>query len=196
MKISPNKFVSLSYDLNVGEGDEKELMERATSEQPLEFIYGTNSMLEAFENNLDGLSEGDSFDFVLTPDQAYGEYDDDHVVDLPLNIFEVDGKIDENVIFEGNTIPMMDANGNRLNGSVVSVGDEAVKMDFNHPLAGETLNFSGKVLNVREASAEEIAALFAPQGGCGCGCGGHESESCDCSEKDAASGGCGCGCGC
>lgn len=139
MKISPNKFVSLSYDLNVGEDGEKELMERATPEQPLEFIYGTNSMLEAFENNLDGLSEGDSFDFVLTPEQAYGDYDDEHVVDLPRNIFEVDGKVDENVVFEGNIIPMMDSNGNRLNGSVISVGDDAVKMDFNHPLAGETL---------------------------------------------------------
>lgn len=191
MKISPNKFVSLSYDLNVGEDGEKELMERATPEHPLEFIYGTNSMLEAFENNLDGLSEGDSFEFVLTPDQAYGEYDDEHVVDLPRNIFEVDGKLDEKVIFEGNTIPMMDANGNRLNGSVISVGDDVVKMDFNHPLAGETLNFSGKVLNVREASAEEIAALFAPQG-CGCGCGDHESESCGCGDEGAA-GGCGCG---
>lgn len=195
MKITPNKFVSLSYDLNVGEGDEKELMERATPEQPLEFIYGTNSMLEAFENNLDGLSEGDSFDFTLTSDQAYGEYDDEHVVDLPKNIFEVDGKVDENVVFEGNIIPMMDANGNRLNGSVVSVGDDTVKMDFNHPLAGETLNFTGKVLTVREASAEEIAAVFAPHGGCGCGCGDHEGESCDCEDKNAA-GGCGSGCGC
>ena len=188
MKISPNKFVSLSYDLNVGEGDEKELMEKATPEQPLEFIFGTNSMLEAFEKNVDGLAQGDSFDFVLTPDQAYGEYDDDHLVDLPRNIFEVDGKMDESVVFEGNTIPMMDSNGNRLNGSVVSVSDDVVKMDFNHPLAGETLHFTGNVLSVREASAEEIAALFAPQGGgCGSGCG--------CASSDDSEG-CGSGCGC
>lgn len=191
MKIEPNKFVSLSYDLTVGEGDEKELMERATAEQPLDFIYGTNSMLEAFESNIVGLSEGSSFDFTLTPDQAYGEYDDEHLVDLPRNIFEVDGKMDETVIFEGNTIPMMDASGNRLNGSVVSVDEATVKMDFNHPLAGETLNFAGKVLLVRDSTAEEIAALFAPQGGgCGCGCGSgeeKEGESCGC-----GSGGCGC----
>ena len=87
---------------------------------------------------------------------------------------------------------MMDANGNRLNGSVISVGDDVIKMDFNHPLAGETLHFTGNILSVREASAEEIAALFAPQGGgcgSGCGCGSHEeeSESCGC-----GSGGCGC----
>lgn len=205
MKISPNKFVSLSYDLNVGEGDEKELMEKATPEQPLEFIFGTNSMLEAFEKNVDGLAQGDSFDFVLTPDQAYGEYDDDHLVDLPRNIFEVDGKMDESVVFEGNTIPMMDSNGNRLNGSVVSVSDDVVKMDFNHPLAGETLHFTGNVLSIREASAEEIAALFAPQGGgcgSGCGCGSSDDSEgcgsgCGCGSSDESEGSsCGSGCGC
>jgi FKBP-type peptidyl-prolyl cis-trans isomerase SlyD len=186
MKIAPNKFVSLSYDLTVGEDGEKELMEKATPEHPLEFIYGTESMLKAFEDNLDGLSEGDSFDFVLTPEQAYGDYDDEHVVDLPKNIFEIDGKIDEAVVFEGNTIPMMDVNGNRLNGSVVSVGDSTIKMDFNHPLAGETLHFEGKVLVVRDASAEEIAALFAPEPGCGCGC------SCGCEDEGCSSSSCGC----
>lgn len=202
MKISTNKFVSLSYDLNVGEGEERELMERATAETPLEFIYGTNSMLEAFEKNLDGLTEGDSFDFVLTPGEAYGEYDDDALVDLPRHIFEQDGKLNEEVIFEGNMVPMMDSNGNRLNGSVVEVKEDVIKMDFNHPLAGETLNFSGKVLNVRESSPEEIAALFAPQGGCGCGsgcgCGDGEEDSCGCGSHDEKemAGGCGSGCGC
>ncbi len=185
MKIEANKFVSLSYDLNVGEGDELELMERATPENPLEFIFGTNSMLEAFEKNLENLSEGDSFSFTLTPEESYGEYDDERIVDLPKNIFEVDGKIDEDVVFEGNMVPMMDTNGNRLNGSVVKISDDSVTMDFNHPLAGETLRFAGKVLTVRDASAEEIAALFAPQG---CG------DGCDCDDESAKN--CGCGCGC
>ncbi|MDR1884437.1 MAG: FKBP-type peptidyl-prolyl cis-trans isomerase [Prevotella sp.] len=193
MKISTNKFVSLSYDLNVGEGEERELMERATAETPLEFIYGTNSMLEAFEKNLDGLVEGDAFDFVLAPDEAYGEYDDEALVDLPRHIFEQDGKLNEEVIFEGNMVPMTDSNGNRLSGSVVEINDDIVKMDFNHPLAGETLNFSGKVLAVRESTPEEIAALFAPQGGCGCGCGcGDDNDDfCDCGdEKEMAEAGC------
>lgn len=190
MKISENKFVSLSYDLNVGEGEEIELMEKATPENPLEFIYGTNSMIEAFEKNIIDLQEGDSFSFTIKPEDAYGEYDDERVVDLPKNIFEVDGKVDEKVVFEGNTIPMMDSDGNRMNGSVVEVKGDVITMDFNHPLAGETLNFSGKVLSVRDASAEEIAALFAPQeGGCGCGCGDEEKDSC-------GSGGCGCGGSC
>lgn len=196
MKITTHKLVSLSYDLNVGEGDELELMERATPEQPLEFIFGTNSMLEAFEHNLDGLSEGDSFSFQLTPEEAYGEYDDDYLVDLPRNVFEVDGKFNEDVIKEGNVVPMMDTNGNRLNGAVVEVGAESVKMDFNHPLAGETLKFSGKVLSVKDASPEEIAALMASQS-CGCGSSGCDcGTACDCGEDGAGGGSCSSGCGC
>lgn len=192
MKITDNKYVTVTYDLNVGEGEERELMERATEQQPLEFIFGTNSMLEAFEHQLEGLSEGDHFSFRLTPDEAYGDYDETKLVELPKNIFEIDGKIDEEMLFEGNTLPMMDSYGNRLTGSVVSVGDEVVTMDFNHPLAGEIMHFEGTVMGVRDATTEEIAALFS--GGCGCG-----SDSCGCGASDDESAGCGCGsggCGC
>lgn len=196
MKISTHKFVSLTYDLNVGgDGEELELMERATVEQPLEFVFGTGSMLEAFEAQLENLSEGDTFNFDLSPDQAYGEYDDEYLVDLPRSMFEQDGKLNTEVVFEGNVLPMMDTNGNRLNGSVVSIGDETIKMDFNHPLAGETLHFSGKIEVVREATPEEIAALTA-SGGCGCGSGcgcGDQSDGCGCGGHESS--GCGCGCG-
>ena len=115
---------------------------------------------------------------------------EDHVLDLPKNIFEVEGKFDSEIIKEGNTVPMMDSNGNRLNGSVLEVKDDVVVMDFNHPLAGETLHFSGEVIDVHEPTAEEIAALSAPTGGCGCGCDDCGSDCCDHDHKD---GGCGCG---
>jgi FKBP-type peptidyl-prolyl cis-trans isomerase SlyD len=203
MKISDHTYVTLAYDLNVGEGDERELMEQATAEQPMEFIFGTNTMLEAFEEQIRGLSLGETFSFHLTPDQAYGDYDDAKLVELPKNIFEINGKIDNEVLFEGNTVPMMDSSGNRLVGSVVSIGDDVVTMDFNHPLAGENMYFNGHVVGVREASAEEIAALFSG-GGCGCGSGGCGSGGCGSGEGGGCgSGGCGsgmengggCGCG-
>jgi len=193
MRIDTNKYITLAYDLNVGEDNELELMEQATPEQPLEFIFGTNSMLEAFEENINGLTKGDKFSFTLTPEQAYGDYDEDKIIEIPKNIFEVDGKIDENVLFEGNTVPMMDSSGNRLMGSVISIEDEVVAMDFNHPLAGELMHFSGSVLDVRESTAEEIAALFT-SGGCGCGssCGCGDGED----DGECGSGGCGSGCNC
>ena len=74
----------------------------------------------------------------------------------------------------------MDSSGSRLMGSVVSIGEDFDTMDFNHPLAGENMYFTGQVLNVRESTAEEIAALLSG-GGCGCGSG----------EGGCGSGGCG-----
>lgn len=189
MKISANKYVAVIYDLNVGEGEERELMEKATREVPLKFIYGMGMMIPAFEEALMGLEEGEKFDFSITPENAYGEYNEEHVLDLPKSIFEVDGKFDSEMVKEGNTIPMMDASGQRINGSVLEVKDDVVVMDFNHPLAGETLHFTGEVIDVHEPTAEEIAALTAPAGGCGCGC-----DSCGSGCGDHGHGdSCGCG---
>ena len=167
MKITANKYVAVTYDLNVGEGEERELMEKATVEAPLKFIYGTGMMLPAFEKALNGLEVGGTFNFSIEPAEAYGEYNEEHVLDLPKNIFEVDGKFD---------------------GSVLEVKDDIVVMDFNHPLAGETLHFSGEVIDVHEPTAEEIAAFSAPAGGCSCGC-----DDCGSDCGDNHKGGCGCG---
>lgn len=183
MRISNNAFVAVSYDLNVGEGEEKELMEKATVENPLTFITGMGFMLPAFESNLIGLQKGDKFSFSISSKDAYGDYNEEHVIELPKHMFEVDGKFDDTQVFEGNTLPMMDSDGNRLNGSVLEVKDNVVIMDFNHPLAGEILNFEGEVLEVHEPTAEEIAALTS--GGCG---------GCDCGTEGKSD--CGCGCGC
>ena len=175
MKIETNKYVTLAYELHVGEDEERELMERATEEIPLEFIFGTNSMLQSFEAQLEGKVTGDTFEFTLTPDEAYGDFDDEKIVEIPKSVFEVDGEVDEEMLEEGKTIPMMDTEGNRLLGSVVDVKDDVVSMDFNHPLAGELLHFSGNVLEVRDATAEEIAALFTQDDG---GCSGCSDSGC------------------
>ena len=175
MKIETNKYVTLAYELHVGEDGEKELMERATKEIPLEFIYGTNSMLQSFEDQLKGKVVGDTFEFTLTPDEAYGEFEDEKIIELPKSVFEVDGKVDDELLEEGKTIPMMDTEGNRLLGSVVEVKDNVVSMDFNHPLSGEILHFTGDILEVRDATTEEIAALFAQDAD---GCTGCSDSNC------------------
>ena len=190
MKITANKFVAVIYDLIVGEGEEQELMEKATREVPLKFIYGTGMMIPAFENALLGLETGDKFDFSIAPENAYGEYKEENVLELPKHIFEIDGKFDSEMVKEGNTLPMMTADGQHVNGSVLEVKNEAIVMDFNHPLAGETLHFIGEVIDVHDPSAEEIAALTAPAGGCGCGC-----DSCGGGCADHAGNDSGCGCG-
>jgi FKBP-type peptidyl-prolyl cis-trans isomerase SlyD len=204
MKITANKAVSAEYELYVdGETEgELELMEKATSEQPLSFVYGVGMMLPKFEENLFGLQAGDKFDFVINTEDAYGEYDDESVLDLDRAIFEIDGKLDEEMIYEGNVVPLMDNEGNRINAQVVTITDTQIKVDLNHPLAGETLHFKGSVLEVREASAKELEALMGGGcgSGCGCGDGGCGSGSCGCGDEEEASmsggGSCGSGCGC
>jgi chorismate synthase len=181
MRISKNKFVVVAYDLNAGEGDERELMERATAERPLKFIFGTGSMLSAFENNLKELEPGEKFNFSIFPESAYGEYNDDFVVEIPKKVFEVDGKFDDEYVKEGATLPMLDSDGARMMGSVLYVKEDLVVMDFNHPLAGETLHFSGEVLDVHEPTEEEILELNrAMNSGCGedCSCGDYGCEGC------------------
>ncbi|MDR0756358.1 MAG: FKBP-type peptidyl-prolyl cis-trans isomerase [Tannerella sp.] len=177
MKIATDRYVSVMYDLNTGNGDERELKERATAEHPLEFIFGSGNMLPAFEARLKGLEADETFQFSLSPEHAYGEYVEENVVELPKKIFETDGKFDDEFVREGNVLPMEDSEGYHKNGTVMKVDTDTVVMNFNHPLAGETLHFSGKVLNVRQATAEDLVKL----GGCSC-----DSE-------DSA---CNCGCGC
>lgn len=161
-------------------------MEQATEEQPLTFYTGLGMMLDKFEAEIAPLKVGDSFDFVIPVDDAYGEYEDEKIIELPKNIFEVDGAIDEEMIAEGNMVPLVDSEGNRINASIVSVGEDIVTVDINHPLAGEDLHFIGKVIEMREATEEELKAVFSS--GCGCGSGG-------CDSGDCGSGGCGCSSG-
>ena len=85
----------------------------------------------------------------------------------------------------GHVLPMMDSVGRRLQGKILSIGDEEVRIDFNHPLAGKDLFFKGEILGVRDATDEELEALHSHKcGGCsGCGseggCGSHD-EGCGC----------------
>jgi FKBP-type peptidyl-prolyl cis-trans isomerase 2 len=96
----------------------------------------------------------------LSKNDAYGEVNEDAIVELPKHVFLVDGKFDEELIAVGKVVPMMSSNGQRMNGQVLDINDETIKMDFNHPLAGEDLFFTGKVFGVREASEEELAGSF------------------------------------
>ena len=197
MRISKNKFVSATYDLYVGDGDERELMESATEERPLQFIFGMGTMLPAFEENIKDLETGGKFQFTIAAKDAYGEYIEDNVVELPKNIFEVNGKFDDEYITEGATVPMMSSTGERMNGSVLEVKDNAVVMDFNHPLAGETLHFSGEIIDVHEPTAEEIAAINQAMsgGGCGCGCDGSDCDGECGDDRECGKGDHECGCG-
>ncbi|RIH65519.1 peptidylprolyl isomerase [Mariniphaga sediminis] len=194
MEISKHSMVTLTYDLHI-EDERGEVIERATEEKPLQFLFGAGLMLPKFESHLSGLKTGEDFSIRLAKTDAYGDVNQDAIVELPKHVFLVDGNFDDELISVGNTVPMMSSNGQRLNGLVLEINDETIKMDFNHPLAGEDLFFAGKVLEVREASDEELAQILSG-GGCGCGDGGCGSDDggCGSDHEDHNHGGCGCGC--
>ncbi|MCF8225886.1 MAG: FKBP-type peptidyl-prolyl cis-trans isomerase [Bacteroidales bacterium] len=156
MEISKEKVVSITYELRQ-DNENGELVEKVTVDQPLTFIYGIGGMLPKFEENLDGKKTGESFNFGLNSEEAYGPVVENAVVDVPIDVFKVDGKIDDNMLKTGNMIPMMDNSGNRLNGKVIEIKESAITMDFNHPMAGKDLYFSGKVTEVREATPDELS---------------------------------------
>jgi FKBP-type peptidyl-prolyl cis-trans isomerase SlyD len=179
MEIKKNKVVSLVYELRV-DGKEGEIVEKLNDTNPLTFLYGTGNLLPKFEANINGLKVGESFDFSLKCEDAYGIASDEAIVDVPKDVFIVDGKFDSEMVKEGNAIPMMDGEGNRINGIVLNVSDSSVKMDFNHPLADEDLFFAGQVVAIREATEEELThGHIHSSGGCGGQCGCSSDESCD-----------------
>jgi len=172
MKISKNKVVSLSYELRV-DGKDGEIVETVDVNNPFIFIFGVDGMIPGFERNLENLQAGDNFAFLLDCEDAYGPAFDEALVEIPKTTFFVDGEIDNDMFFEGNTIPMMDSRGNRHDGVVFEVKDDTVVMDFNHPLAGDSLYFSGTVIDVREPTQEELdrSQSNCSQSSCQ-GCGG------------------------
>lgn len=178
MEIAKDKVVSVSYSLEV-KGKE---IENVKADNPLKFIFGSGMLLPKFEENLLGKQPGDGFEFRLSAKDAYGERNEQMIVDLPLNIFEMNGKVDYEVVKEGNILPMQDRSGNRLNGIIKEVKalEKIVKMDFNHPLAGEELHFTGKVEEVRDATDKELAeGLFGEKVQHDCSGGDCSSECCD-----------------
>lgn len=185
-----NKYIAVAYQLYTTEDGKTNLVEKTSDDKPFQFISGFGLTLDAFEQAIEPLAEGDNFDFTLEPAQAYGEHDPEHVVDLDKNIFSVNGHFDSDHIYKDAIVPLMNEDGNRFFGHVLAITDDKVKMDLNHPLAGKTLNFKGSVLASREATNEEIQSLISHMNdeggcgggceGCGGGCGGHGHEESHC----------------
>ncbi len=145
-KIEKGKKAKVSYTLTLV--NDAEVIDHADTEHPAVFNFGQGQLIEGFERNLLGLYPGDAFDFVIPAAQAYGPKDSYAIFDIPKDTFAVEGKIDDNIIQIGNTFPMRDNDGNRHVGKIIQINEETVTMDFNHPLAGEDLHFTGKILDV------------------------------------------------
>ncbi len=151
MKIQNGTLVTIEYDLYV-DGFDGELIESIKADEPAIFLVANEEMLETFEEKLIGLEAGDTFKFSLSKEEAYGDEDEEAVAEFPKDVFleEDDSKLPE----VGDYIPMEDESGTVFDGVAIEITEDYVVIDFNHPLAGESLYFTGKVLKVEEAKAE------------------------------------------
>jgi len=154
MIIQKNHVVAISYTLK--EKGSESIIEKVEETDPFIFLFGSGSLLEKFEENLNGKAIGDPFDFILMASDAYGVMEADAIVDVPIEVFMQNGKLMEDLVIPGRQVRLQDQNGNPLTGIVLERGLEKIKIDFNHPMAGKNLHFVGKVIEVRPATNEEI----------------------------------------
>lgn len=183
--MKENKHISVSYELYAIDELGRHLIEKAPLESPFTFISGFGTALEEFENQLVGLEPGEKFDFTLTSEQAYGDYEEERVLELARDLFTVDGNFDRQHVYIDAIVPLVNEQGDRFMGRVLDIRDDSVVIDLNHPLAGKDLNFVGIIVSSRVASEPEIQQLIKQLTTCeceGCGCHGDDKENCDCSK--------------
>lgn len=147
MTIAEKKVVTLNYTLTDDEGT---IIDKSDDGSFL-YLHGASNIIPGLENALTGKASGDELKVTVKPEDGYGERDDNRLESVPREMFPDDTDIEPGMQFhaqgpEGQTITV----------SVVDVSDDTVTVDGNHPLAGVQLNFDVKVVDIRDASAEEL----------------------------------------
>ena len=180
MKIENQKVVRATYELFIADENGKEqMMEKATEETPLVWCQGEGMMLPAFEAQMAGKEAGETFDFVLKAADAYGEYLEEGLMDLPKKMFfNGDGEFDAERVYVGAIVPMNTVDGQIVKAQVCEITEDQVTIDLNHPYAGEDLHFTGKILDIRDVTEGELKAIRHPHhcGKCHGDCNECESE--------------------
>lgn len=146
MQIKENMVVTMDYTLKDGQGN---LIESSNGQEPVMYIHGTGSIIPGLENALTGKKVGDRVDVKVGPADAYGERDDSLVQKVPREQFDVD-EIQPGMQFQ------METEEGWAVVTVAALDDKEVTIDGNHPLAGMDLQFEVSVVDVREATEEEL----------------------------------------
>lgn len=195
MEELKHKSVTATYKmLDVTDGAEI-LLEETTAERPLKIMTDMGMMpIMRLEEVLSTTATGEDYDITLAPEDTFGEYVQERVVELDKQIFSPNGVFDEVNIREGVIVPLQSEDGQRFMAQIKHVGEDKVTIDLNHPLAGKTLRFCGTIIESHDATEEEIMALLNQMNhhGCGGGCSGGCSS---CGSNCGGEGGCGGGCG-
>ncbi len=147
MQISANSVVSIDYTLT---DDEGQVIDTSEGREPLVYLHGHNNIIPGLEKAIEGQESGADLNVQVAPEDGYGEYREELVQDVPREAFSGVDKVEPGMAFRA------ESNAGPMTVTVREVGDETVKVDGNHMLAGKNLNFKVEVKDVREATAEEI----------------------------------------
>lgn len=182
-KIENNKVVSIEY--SVKDKDTSDLIDSNVDGRPLEFLMGSSQVIVGLENALMGKNVGDKLEIEIKPEDAYGVYRVDFLQEVPREQFE---GIE---LRNGMTLFGQGEHGETVQVVVKDFNDKIVMIDYNHPLAGKTLCFDVTILDVREATEQEILNGGVGMGG-GCGCHSHGHDDHDHGGGCCSGGACGC----
>ena len=161
MSLTKNQVASVAYTLENGEGD---VLDQASKDSPMTFLHGVGGMIPGFEKALEGKDIGDSFSIVIEAEDAYGERDDTLTQDVARSMF---GDVSDDQLGKGAQFQMQTDRGVEVI-TVISADADIVKVDANHPLAGMTLHFDVEILDIRDATEEELEhGHVHAEGGCG-----------------------------
>lgn len=161
MKISKDKVVQIHYKLkdNIGE-----VLDYSDECSPLAFIQGTDSIIVGLQEQLEGKVAGDKFETTIAPDKGYGFRSEDKVHVVPASNFQADG--DEKLVEDMQV--RVDTGQGVVLANVAKIEGDNVTLDLNHPLAGETLHFSLEVVEVRDATEQELQEGKPYSADCSC----------------------------
>ena len=148
MQIAQNTVVSLNYTLKNGEG---ELLDTSEGRSPLVYLHGVGGLIPGLEAELDGRTKGDKLNVVIAPEDAYGTRKDELFQVVPKAGFQGTEELALGMQVQ------MDTEQGPVIASVSKIEEEEVTLDLNHPLADVTLHFDVEVVDIREASADEIS---------------------------------------
>ena len=155
MIIEENKIVTLSYTLREQDAD-GQLMEVMDIAYPFIFFYKSDYILDFFQEQLRGLHPGDTFEFIIPCQDAYGLRKDSEIVEIPIERFVVDEEMADSIRDVGQYVAITDDQGKKHHGKITEKTAMYLKVDLNHAMAGKDLYFKGRVLQVRNASVDEI----------------------------------------
>jgi FKBP-type peptidyl-prolyl cis-trans isomerase SlyD len=153
LKIADNIVVTMDYELKI----DGEVVDTSEDGDPIIFLQGAGQIIPGLEKAIYGLTAGDKKSVTVSPEDGYGEIDPDSIVEVPKDEFPEDFPLELGVEITVNTEDEDDESlEEEMEATIIAINEDTVTLDFNHPLAGKSLNFDVNILEVREATPEEI----------------------------------------